>query len=525
MAYKKLNLDWDKVNACRDIAAKIVKNVQRYIEHHSTLSIESASLSAIGAGQLHEKKPIANLIITKIDRNRMRKGALYWFGCALVSHRIEPAKLGYKIANDHISMASIPEFPFEKVKAAILKYATEGVKEIIDTARKKQEYENRFETPWRFHPIFAVASDKCHDIKWMVTEELPHIILIGYNKRILNLIKSLKEKSPYIKKTAVKVEGLESPKDALESILSGADIIAHDVFGEIFESNINPKRLLVDANWVKRICAKSRTLFYSECAHVRSIDNYRNAHQVIVCQLLSEKMAEEAGLTPESIAIGHGFDVNPLMEDAFIHELARATLIREIFAKNQNFYLAPRAKEEKNIINLKNLDLFCAASMITEQSVISCNHIPHLPEILKNALLVLQNMKTIGDEIFFNPNGKISRRAHVIIENTFKTLIKIEQLGMWDAIYKGQFGKVMNKDNEVGLDGLFQKERNYFNPVEELLKEKHKIEEYPYTFNYGTEKDKETAHNKRFTKPFKKGFQKDKRIKEFRQHTRRTFHH
>lgn len=470
MAYKKLNLDWDRVASCRNAAARVIKSVQKYVERHSSLSIESASLCALGVEQFPERKPLAGLVITKIDKDRMRRGACYWFGCALLSTGLSPRDLGYKVATGHVSMAEVAEAPFEKVKEVLLKHAAEGIKKLDEACWRRQEYSSRFETIRRPPPLLLATADRSHDTKWMVAGEMPDIILTGDYHRLMPSIEDVKKRGQTQKSFAIKIEGLESPKEALESILSGADIIAHDVFEEVLKLNINPKRAFVDAHWVKRLCARSRTTLYSECAQIRSLDAYRDAHQVVVCQLLAEEMAEQADVSPELIAVGHGFDVNPSMEDAFIHELARAALMRELYARNQTFYLSPKSRPEKNIDVLRNLDLFYAAAMITEQSIVSHNHVAHLPDVLKSAALTTQNMRTLGDEIQFNPNGKIARRAHIIIENALKSLVKLEHTGLWEALSKGQLGMKTEHEKEIGLDGVFQKERNYYNPVEEMLK-------------------------------------------------------
>jgi beta-lysine 5,6-aminomutase alpha subunit len=515
MAYRKLNLDWDKVAGCRNAAAKVVKAVQKYVDRHSSLSIESASLCVLGVEHFPERKPIANLVITKIDINRMRRGACYWFGCALLCTGLRPDDLGYKIATGHISMADVPEAPFEKVRDVLFKYAAAGIKRIDEACRKREEYASRFELMRRPPPLLLAVAEKSHDAKWMTAGEMPDIILTSDYQRILPSIEGLKNQSQSQKKFAVKIGGLESPKEALESILFGVDIISYDVFEDVLKLNINPKRAFVDAHWVKKLCARSKTTLYSECAQIRPLDAYRDAHQVVVCQLLAEEMAEQAGLAPELIAVGHGFDVNPLMEDAFIHELARAALMRELYARNQTFYLAPKSRPEKDIDTLRNLDLFYAAAMITEQSVVSHNHAAHLPDVLKSAALAAQNMRTLGDEIQFNPNGKIARRARTIIENALKSLVKLEHTGLWEALLKGQLGAKTEIEKEAGLDGIFQKERNYYNPVEEMLSTGTE-ETYCLSEEDKIIKKQETPQKGKEHRPHRRHFYKERGYKRFK---------
>ena len=79
-------------------------------------------------------------------------------------------------------------------------------------------------------------------------------------------------------------------------------------------------------------------------------------------------------------------------------------------------------------------------------------------------------MRHIGDEISINPSGKIARRAHTVLENTYKHLKKIETKGLMKAITQGLFADIeREEDGGKGLDGVFQKDRDYMNPVLELL--------------------------------------------------------
>ena len=79
MAYRKLNLDRDKIDQCRNVAARIVTPVQKYIDRHSTTSSERAVLRFMGVEGAHQEMPHVNLIVDRLDKDRLRKG-IAWSG-------------------------------------------------------------------------------------------------------------------------------------------------------------------------------------------------------------------------------------------------------------------------------------------------------------------------------------------------------------------------------------------------------------------------------------------------------------
>ena len=59
-----------------------------------------------------------------------------------------------------------------------------------------------------------------------------------------------------------------------------------------------------------------------------------------------------------------------------------------------------------------------------------------------------------------------------ILENTFKHLQKVERAGLMKSIENGFFADMPRKETDgKGLEGVIQKERGYFNPVFDELKE------------------------------------------------------
>jgi len=114
MSYRKLNIDYDKISQCRELAGKIIKPIHKYVERHSTLSIESATLSLLGFETFPRKEPIADLIITRLGKERLRQGVCTWVGQALIHTKLPPKTLGLKLAHGKIHVQDIPNIAIDQ---------------------------------------------------------------------------------------------------------------------------------------------------------------------------------------------------------------------------------------------------------------------------------------------------------------------------------------------------------------------------------------------------------------------------
>ena len=75
----KLNINRDTVDKCRELAKAIAWPVQRYIDRHSTVSIERSVLRLLGfdgAQEVHPDHwfPMCNLILDKIPQPKLKNG-------------------------------------------------------------------------------------------------------------------------------------------------------------------------------------------------------------------------------------------------------------------------------------------------------------------------------------------------------------------------------------------------------------------------------------------------------------------
>jgi beta-lysine 5,6-aminomutase alpha subunit len=90
---------------------------------------------------------------------------------------------------------------------------------------------------------------------------------------------------------------------------------------------------------------------------------------------------------------------------------------------------------------------------------------------IENARYIFKNMKSISEEIEFKKGGLMEERANEVLEKAFSLLKEIEKLGLFKTIEKGIFANIKRPiDGGKGLDGVFEKDEEYFNPLLELMK-------------------------------------------------------
>ena len=92
---------------------------------------------------------------------------------------------------------------------------------------------------------------------------------------------------------------------------------------------------------------------------------------------------------------------------------------------------------------------------------------------IENARYIFNNLKDIGDEVEFKKDGIIQKRAQQVLDESIQLLEKMVQDGLFVSLSKGTFANIKRPiDGGKGLDGVFEKGKNYFNPfVKRMLED------------------------------------------------------
>jgi len=511
--YRKLNLDRDKIDRCRGIANRITAPVQKYIDRHSTTTIERSVLRVFGVEGAKDGMPLVNLIVDNMPRNQLRKGMAWWFGKALVHTKKKPAEVARDIASGKIKFDKLPNVPRDKIKSVLDKLTAEGLSRMDAKKREREDMLVKIGTPRQPLKYLIVATGNIHDDCAQATSaaqsgaDIIAVIrhtaqsLLDYvpdgittegfggtyatqaNFKLMReaLDGASKQEKRYVRLTNYS-SGMCMPEIAVMGAVERLDVLLNDSMYGILFRDINMKRTFIDQYFSRLICARAGIMINTgEDNYLTTTDAYRNAHQVLASQFINESFAIKANLPSDLMGLGHAFEIDPTIEDSFLYEFAQAQMIREIFPRAPIKYMPPTKHMSGDIMFGNVLDaMFNVAGIFSEQSIqllgipSEAIHNPHIQDrfwSLKNANYIFNSMRHISDELGIIPGGKIARRAHTVLDNAQKHLAKVESTGLMKAIARGHFADIERaEDGGKGLEGVFQKDREYMNPVLDELK-------------------------------------------------------
>ncbi|MGH7831382.1 MAG: lysine 5,6-aminomutase subunit alpha TIM-barrel domain-containing protein, partial [Candidatus Binatia bacterium] len=262
--------------------------------------------------------------------------------------------------------------------------------------------------------------------------------------------------------------GLCMPEIALLGAFEGIDFLLNDAMYGILFRDINMKRNFIDQNFSRRICALSGiTIQTGEDNYLTTAESHKYWFQVLASHFINQAFAKRAGLPDTSIALGHAHEVDPAIEDSLLTEWAQAQLVREVFPNSPIKYMPPTKYKSGDIFFGYLYDgMFNLASVLTGQSIhllgmhTEAIYNPYVQDrflSLKNADYVFRAGKSLKEEIVFQPNGKIVRRARQVLEDGLRLLRRIKVRGLMKAIEEGNFAHVRrHPDGGKGLDGVIE---------------------------------------------------------------------
>jgi len=509
----KLNLDLNKIDECRNIARNISCDVQSFINEHTTVTVERTVLRLLGVDGIDDfGVPVPNKIVDDILRNGdITKGVSYYVAAALKETKLELKEI---ICNYLKSGSTICKYPLPNKKEvdSILKpYYEKYLKQIKANKKKRDEYLKLYpRTKTDLYVIVAtgnidedvtqaIAAAKAGaDIIAVIrstgqslldyvpygktTEGFGGTFATQENFKIMRkaLDNVSEEEKRYIKLVNY-ASGLCMPEIACMGALERLDVLLNDsMYGIIFR-DINMKRTFVDQYFSRLINAYSGIIINTgEDNYLTTSDAVTEAHTVLASQFINEAFAKKAHLSEDLMGLGHAFEINPDIENGFLYELAQAEMAREIFPNAPLKYMPPTKHINGNIFRAYQQNtMFNMVTTMTNQSIhllgmmTEAIHTPFMSDrflAIKNAKMIQNSMKDLGDEIEFKDNGIIKQRAKAVLDEALVLLQQIEEDGMFNSLANGVFADTKRPiDGGKGLDGVFKKHPDYLNVISDRM--------------------------------------------------------
>ena len=510
----KLNLDAKLIESARKSAANIAEDVQKFIDKHTTVTVERTVLRLLGVDGINEiEVPLSNVVVDNIvEGGGLSRGAAFWMGNAIVQTGLAPQEIAKKISIGEIDITKLPIAEDEKIASAVGEIAVKTVERIANNRKEREKllttlgegrkpylyvivatgniYEDVIQAQAAAKQgadIIAVIRTTAQSLLDYVpygatTEGFGGTFATQENFRIMR--KALDEVGQEIGKyirLCNYCSGLCMPEIAAMGAMERLDVMLNDAIYGILFRDINMQRTFVDQYFSRIINGFAGIIINTgEDNYLTTADAYEEAHTVLASQFLNEQFALKAGIPEEQMGLGHAFEMDPKIENGFLYELAQAQMAREIFPNAPLKYMPPTKYMTGNIFRGHLQDaLFNMISIWTNQGLqllgmpTEAIHTPHLQDrylSIENAQYIFNNARDIGEEVEYKKDGIIQKRAQFVLAKAEALLKDIEKEGMFSTIEKGEFGGVKRPfTGGKGLSGVTQKDDKYFNPFIKLM--------------------------------------------------------
>jgi beta-lysine 5,6-aminomutase alpha subunit len=515
----KLNLDFSLVEGARRLARNIANDTQKFIDKHTTTSIERTICRLLGIDGVDEfGVPLPNIVVDHVQQiGQINHGIALYLGSTILHTNLSPQNIAEKISREQLNMTNFPLSDESEIKEVLSSIIQKNLDIIKRNKQYREELINRYgeKTEPLIYLIVATgnifedmvqaqaAARQGADIIAVIrstgqslldyvpygatTEGFGGTYATQENFRLMRsaLDKVSEEESRYIQLTNY-CSGLCMPEIAAIGAFERIDMMLNDALYGILFRDINMQRTMIDQYFSRIINAYAGVIINTgEDNYLTTDDAYDAAHTVLASQFINEQFAKLAGLSEEQMGLGHAFEMTPELENGFVYELAQAQMAREIFPNAPLKYMPPTKYMTGNIFKGHVQDaLFNIITILTNQRIhllgmlTEAIHTPFMSDralSIENAKYIFKSMKDLGEEITYKEGGIMQQRANEVLKKALELLMKIEKEGLFKTIEKGIFAQIKRPiDGGKGLDGVIPKSKDYFNPFLEIMsKELH----------------------------------------------------
>ena len=513
----KLGLDFTKVEYARGLAKKIADQVQEFVEQYTTVAVERTLSRLMGIDGVDENQvPLPNVVVDTLkEKGVLGEGVLFFIANAMIQTGLKPQQIAEQVAAGKLDITKVVTRDQKKIAETLQPVIDENVGKIRARHDRRDHYLNTIgEGPKPYLYIIVATGNIYEDVVQAqagarqgadviavirttgqslldyvpygaTTEGFGGTFATQENFRIMRkaLDEVGEELGRYIRLCNY-CSGLCMPEIAVMGAFEGLDVMLNDALYGILFRDINMQRTLIDQYMSRIINGFAGVIINTgEDNYLTTADAVEAAHTVLASDLINEQLAFSAGLKEEQMGLGHAFEMDPMLENGFLLELAQAQMTREIFPKATLKYMPPTKFMTGNIFRGHIQDaLFNMIGIWTHQGIqllgmpTEAIHTPFMSDrylSIENAKYIFNNMHSIGEEMQFREGGICRERAKLVLNNTIALLEEIVKEGLFTALEKGIFGDVKRpKNGGKGLEGVTQKGENYYNPFVEIMKGK-----------------------------------------------------
>ena len=498
----------------RQLASGVAADVQRFVDGYTTVAVERTLCRLLGIDGVDANSvPLPNVVVDSLKAaGVLGEGALFYVGNAMVVTGKTPMQIAEEIADGKLDITKLEIRPKAEIDKALEAPIKASVEKIKARRKRREDYIEKIgEGPKPYIYVIVATGNIYEDVVQAeaaarqgadiiavirttgqslldyvpygaTTEGFGGTYATQENFRIMRqaLDKVGEEVGRYIRLCNY-CSGLCMPEIAVMGAFEGLDVMLNDALYGILFRDINMQRTMIDQFFSRVINGFAGVIINTgEDNYLTTADAVEAAHTVLASDIINEQLALIAGLPEEQMGLGHAFEMDPMLENGFLLELAQAQMAREIFPKAPLKYMPPTKFMTGNIFRGHIQDaLFNMVGIWTNQGIqllgmpTEAIHTPFMSDrflSIENAKYIFNNMKSIGDEVEFKEGGIIRTRAKEVLDKAIELLEKLNKEGLFTALEKGIFADVKRPRNGgKGLDGVTPKGQNYMNPFIKIM--------------------------------------------------------
>lgn len=511
----RLGLDPEVISRARSAASSIAHDMDAFVAHRSTVAIERSVVRLMGIDGVNDDDiPLPNIVVDAANAaGILPHGISRMIARAVVTTGRTPQAIAEAIANGELHLNNLPEVDESSIREVGEELASMAVERIAaNVAFRTARLAESQPRPEPLHYVIVATGNIYEDAVQAATAARQGADIIAV---IRSTGQSLLDFVPYgpttegfggtyatqanfqiVREALDEVgdelgryirlcnycSGLCMPEIAAMGALERLDVMLNDALYGILFRDINPRRTFVDQYFSRLINGFAGVVINTgEDNYLTTADAVEAAHTVLASQFINEQFALRSGLSPKQMGLGHAMEMNPSLEDGFLLELAQAEMAREIFPDAPLKYMPPTKYMTGNIFRGHIQDaLFNLIGAWTNQGIqllgmmTEAMHTPHMGDrylALENAQYVMNNARHLGEEILYQPGGRIQTRAQTVLSEAASLLERVERESLFDVLEAGVFADVFRPaTGGKGADGVFQKSEFYYNPIEDQLR-------------------------------------------------------
>ena len=481
------------------------------------MATERTICRALGIDGVDENMvPIPNRVVDELkDKGVLGQGALFYIANAMISTGLQPQQIAEKIANGTLDITKEAKVTdWNVLMKTIQPVIDETIKKIRDRRLRREEYIKEYgEDTNRPYIYIIVATGNIYedciqaqagarqgaDVIAVIrttgqslldyvpygatTEGFGGTFATQENFRIMRkALDEVGEELHHYVRLCNYCSGLCMPEIAIMGALEGLDVMLNDALYGILFRDINMQRTLVDQYFSRIINGFAGVIINTgEDNYLTTADAVEAAHTVLASDLINEQLALFSGLPEKQMGLGHAFEMDPMLKNGFLLELAQAQMTREIFPDATLKYMPPTKFMTGNIFRGHIQDaLFNVVGIWTHQGIqllgmpTEAIHTPFMSDrflSIENARYIFNNMHDIGEEVEFKQDGIIRNRAKEVLDKAIELLSQMKEKGLFNSLEEGIFADVKRpKNGGKGLAGVAEKGAHYRNPFIDLMK-------------------------------------------------------